>query len=202
MNIEELIALSVDGQLSDEEQARVKAALAESAELRTLHADLRAMRELELPEPTAPALSASFMERVKSETQTRKGFQVITGRWPKLPGPLLAMAAAVCLLFAASYFSEKEGIEREVPPEVMWQSQAIAYHLNVAPLEKLALERIQNVEQGQVQGFVQQLAFINRMVQRCEESMALTPDNPELHQALADAYVAKVELLEAIVSAV
>lgn len=197
MNIEELIALSVDGQLTPEEQAQVDAALSESPALRKLHDDLMALQSMALPEPKAPDLTPAFMERVEAESKSQ--FRVIPGGFRRIPGPLLAMAAALVLLFAASYFSERSG-PAELPVEVQWESQSLAYHMNIAPLEALAIERMGQLDDSRIRGFMQQLAFVNRMVNRCERSMANAPDNPKVHQALAEVYQAKVALLEAIVA--
>ena len=78
----------------------------------------------------------------------------------------------------------------------------MAYHMNLVPLETLAIERMHMANDSGVRGFMQQLAFVNRMVTRCEQSMANSPDSPDVHKALADVYAAKVELLEAIVASV
>ena len=112
MNTEELhllLARSDEGPLSDEEQAILRQALADSSELRALQSDLIKLRHLASKAAPAPSqeLAQTLLNRVEhrygdSAPNAREGLLTQLKRWFTAPPAIIAMAAMVLALIALS----------------------------------------------------------------------------------------------------
>ena len=195
-----LLSRSLDEELAPEEQRLLDRALAESPELRELAEDLGRITQIEPPPlPHHPdRLPAELMARV--ERQYRR-----PSLWALLTRPALVPAMALLIAALIGWFA---GRGPAAGPEQGDQSaeQLLAeiartrgeYHGAVVRLEQQAESHLLEIPPELALDYAHNLRILNNAIASCEALVDRYPDQMALHQSLARAYQAKVDLLQQI----
>lgn len=193
--IGELLSRSLDEELSNDEQERLQQALAHSGTLRQLQLDLKLLVELAASEtPIAPPLSESLVARVTHARQAR--------RQPLIWVPVL-LAAATLMLFLASFWKQEQRDflnENAVSVRQLEHQSSRRYYLAIQGLEGLATYQLTLMPPQMALNYANHLHLINRSLHRSESAMERSNGNAHSHRELAELYIAKLDLLERILS--
>ncbi len=197
--LELMISRDVDGELSEPERAVLAKALAESPEHRILADDLRRLKELAARRPASPeSVLANKLQARVDQTYRRQRFPL------RLAAPALAMAAALALALVSAFFGARQ--ETSAPVEQadaelfqqIHQTQ-LAYHIAVASLERLAMERIVNLPAVVAHEYADGWRELNQAIVDHEALVEQTPYEYSAHESLSSFYQAKIKLLSKII---
>ena len=209
--IEELIARSIDENLSQKEQTLLDQALADSQELRDLHDDLQRLNTLASlgVETPNPRMGATLMARVAATYPQKPQAPVIPFTRFLSPTPA-KLALAALLLLALSALLQPWGQELQSSQTQIAHAYgmvlsrqldaAARFHQSTRDLEYRATTRMATLPLETTRNYHQHLDQVNRAIRLCEQSMIKAPINISLQSALQDAYQAKTDLLQVIVS--
>lgn len=204
-NLHLLLSKSLDEPLEAGEQAALTAALAESADLRDLADDLAVLKQLAAsPRPCAPPLSPMLTARLP-RSRTGKASSVVRRRHP-MRLTLLPLAAAILWwLWPGTHPIPAPAVP--AADALAWadaRMQAadlrMSFHTAVGPMETLATRRLAGLSPQDASALGRRLTGINHIIAYCERAADRSGTPREAYTGLADAYAAKVALLDVILN--
>ena len=194
----ELLSKSLDEDLSHQERDRLDQALAKNPDLRILKTELEQQRQrVKTPVPL-PSDQVFYRLLNQVETKYSKSRSMRRSSYG-----YLATAALVLLAFAAGYFSrptEKLPVLNTNSDLNMHLLQTReAYVGAIDRLEQMAAEHIRQMPPEVASQVEENLRVVNHAIMACENFAQAYPDQLIAFTSLAQAYQAKVELLQTLV---
>lgn len=211
--LEELLARSLDGELTPTQQERLSRALEKSSELRELEQELHVLRKWSARDrvPGPPALE----KKLQALVEQRFGKRPAT-----IPRRLfysgMAWAAVLIVGFGLGHWASRLELGGR-GDSAGWlgasDERALAfirasinqtrqeYHGAIQQVEMLALQRLEDLPSRVSQDLLDHLAMLDRAIETCETLVEDYPAAYHAHFSLARAYQAKVDLLGKILRA-
>ena len=206
---EELEKLSrhLDQETSAVEDRELEAALADSAELRRIKADLLSIKKSTwLDTPNCPAelekrISQAVLKKYPARKRAPMGFHLNT-LWNPWAGLLATMAIVGFLGLSTLVNRQSPTTEIAMDPDstlvraqrdiTLAQDQ---YRIAINNLESIALQRLNEMPLALAQVFSENLRIINQAIVICEQTLVANQINLLAYQSLSQTYQAKIDLL-------
>lgn len=207
-SVEQLLGKHLDGETSEHENQQLEKLLLESAELRTLKADLIAVvnQTRLVPRPSANNLEARITHAVAQRYPHKSkpsaiSFEYFSGQKLAASTVLAAMIGTFALLGIDTPGEEEVELIAEEPLQQILGNVIFAqaqYHAAIEELEIMATMRLNELPSDLALVFTENLQILDAAILLYESNLATNQTNVAVYDTLSKIYETKIDLLTTI----